>query len=232
VVSLRKISVSLLFSSFHRLSGSSSTVPNLLVLRNNFATMSYPVCGDADIMSQKAHGTCEHPVMNDLRFGCDKQMADRVCCFNRHYAENAGYWKQTNFLKEVNKDGETMFFDSVSGKPLFIAPRGRTFEQFRRETDSHGWPSFRDQEVVWDNVRVIRGDNEAVSVDGTHLGHNIPDSKGNRYCINLVSIAGAVDPASVDVSSLSMASGEAGFTEESCGAGSGKSSSAKSCSIS
>lgn len=29
------------------------------------------------------------------------------------------------------------------------------------------------------------------SVDGTHLGHNIPDSKGaNRYCINLVSVAG------------------------------------------
>ena len=31
---------------------------------------------------------------------------------------------------------------------------------------------------------------EAVSVDGTHLGHNLPDSKGNRYCINLVSVAG------------------------------------------
>jgi peptide methionine sulfoxide reductase MsrB len=25
---------------------------------------------------------------------------------------------------------------------------------------------------------------------GTHLGHNLPDKKGNRYCINLVSIAG------------------------------------------
>ena len=24
------------------------------------------------------------------------------------------------------------------------------------------------------------------SLDGTHLGHNLPDSKGNRYCINLV----------------------------------------------
>jgi peptide methionine sulfoxide reductase MsrB len=130
----------------------------------------------------------------------------------------------------VNKDGETMFFDSVSGKPLFIAPRGRTFEQFRRESDSHGWPSFRDQEVVWDNVRAIRGDNEAVSVDGTHLGHNIPDSKGNRYCINLVSIAGSGDPSSVDMSSLTMAGGEAGFTEESCGAA-GKSSPTK-CTLS
>ena len=28
------------------------------------------------------------------------------------------------------------------------------------------------------------------SVNGTHLGHNLADSKGARYCINLVSVAG------------------------------------------
>ena len=27
-------------------------------------------------------------------------------------------------------------------------------------------------------------------LQGTHLGHNLPDKNGNRYCINLVSIAG------------------------------------------
>lgn len=32
-----------------------------------------------------------------------------------------------------------------------------------------GWPSFRDQEVVWDNVRVLK-DGETVSLSGTHLG--------------------------------------------------------------
>ena len=36
----------------------------------------------------------------------------------------------------------------------------------------------------------ILPDGESVSVDGTHLGHNIPDRAGNRYCINLVSVAG------------------------------------------
>ena len=41
----------------------------------------------------------------------------------------------------------------------------------------------------WDNVRCLKN-GEVVSVDGTHLGHNLPDDKGNRYCINLVSIAG------------------------------------------
>ena len=70
-----------------------------------------------------------------------------------------------------------------------MSPIGRTFDEFYQESKSHGWPSFRDEEVNWKFVRCLR-DGECVSVDGTHLGHNIPDYKGNRYCINLVSIAG------------------------------------------
>ena len=89
----------------------------------------------------------------------------------------------------MSREGPTTYYDSVTGKPLFVAPVGRSFEEFARESDSHGWPSFRDQEVVWENMRILP-DGESVSVDGTHLGHNIPDRAGNRYCINLVSIAG------------------------------------------
>ncbi|RYH30761.1 hypothetical protein EON65_04230 [archaeon] len=123
------------------------------------------------------------------RWQCDISTADRICCFNRHYAEHSGYWEGTSFLSEVNSNEETTFYDAITGKPLFIAPRGRAFEDFKKESISHGWPSFRDQEVVWENVRCL-ANGEAVSVDGTHLGHNLPDRKGNRYCINLVSVAG------------------------------------------
>ena len=49
--------------------------------------------------------------------------------------------------------------------------------------------SIGPNQVNWDYVRVLP-DGECVSVDGTHLGHNLPDAKGNRYCINLVSVAG------------------------------------------
>lgn len=48
---------------------------------------------------------------------------------------------------QVDREGETTYYDSVTGLPLFIAPRGRTFEEFRKESVSHGWPSFRDEEV-------------------------------------------------------------------------------------
>jgi peptide methionine sulfoxide reductase MsrB len=127
-------------------------------------------------------------VQEDLRWKADRRTADKICSYNRHYAEAGGSWLTTTFLKEANRQGET-FYDSVTGKPLFIAPRGRSWEEFEAESRSHGWPSFRDEEVVWDDVRVLP-DGEAVSTAGTHLGHNLPDKRGNRYCINLVSCAG------------------------------------------
>ena len=141
-------------------------------------------------MSPKAHGTSPQPVQKSLRWGCDWNTADRICSFNRHYAEHSGYWANIKeFFVEMEKNEEITFYDSVTGKPLFVAPRGRTMEEFKKESLSHGWPSFRDEEVVWDNMRCL-ADGESVSVDGTHLGHNLPDRKGNRYCINLVSVAG------------------------------------------
>lgn len=140
-------------------------------------------------MSKKAHGTCDHAVQNDLRWNADVKTADRICCFNRHYAESSGYWTSTGLISELKKSQEVTFYDSVSGKPLFIAPRGRSVDDFIQESRKHGWPSFRDEEVVWENVRCV-GRGEAVSLAGTHLGHNLPDKNGNRYCINVVSVAG------------------------------------------
>merc|ERR1712224_973837 len=46
------------------------------------------------------------------------------------------------------------FYDSNTGNELFTAPEGRSFEQFVKESRVHGWPSFRDDEVNWDYVRV------------------------------------------------------------------------------
>jgi len=45
-----------------------------------------------------------------------------------------------------------VYHDSVSGKPLFIAPKGRTLKEFVNESKQLGWPAFRDEEVVWENV--------------------------------------------------------------------------------
>ncbi|CAK8987370.1 unnamed protein product [Durusdinium trenchii] len=214
--------------------------------------------GGEDIMSQKAHGTCVAAPKQPLRWNADYETADRISCFNRHYAEFAGSWESTGLPADIasQEPGSAItFYDVVTGegcyilclagpppshpprhlpqplaldlrghrrastvsgrhsgrrwtsavgttgpeprapdrgghhrKPLFVAPKGRSWEDFNQESQSHGWPSFRDEEVITDYVRVLP-DGEAVSVDGTHLGHNLPDNKGNRYCINLVSVA-------------------------------------------
>lgn len=148
------------------------------------------VMGDESIMSPKEHGTSKVPVQPNLRWGCDTQTADRICNFNRHYAEHSGYFETTDFFKEAQSaKGPIEFYDSNTGRLLFTAPKGRTMDEFLVESRAHGWPSFRDNEVNWEYVRCLP-DGETVSIDGTHLGHNLPDKKGSRYCINLVCVAG------------------------------------------
>ena len=152
---------------------------------------------DEETMKPKTHGTSLAPVQPNLRWNVDGSTADRICNFNRKYAEYAGYWETTSFLKELSHEGEpTVYYDSVTGKPLFVAPIGRSMAEFISESRTHGWPSFRDQEVVWENMRVLKATGEAVSADGTHLGHNLPDAKGNRYCIKCARGSNAAAPAS------------------------------------
>lgn len=176
-----------------RIRSNSVTPPRMNILRMMFGGGSFDapvVMGTEEMMSQKAHGTSDVPVQENLRWNCDRSVADRICNFNRHYAEYAGYWESTSFLTEESADsGEITFYDSNTGEALFVAPRGRSWAEFVAESRSHGWPSFRDEEVNWDFVRCLPN-GEAISTAGTHLGHNLPDGKGNRYCINLVSVAG------------------------------------------
>ena len=133
----------------------------------------YPIIGPEELMSEKAHGTSEKPAQENLRWGCSHEIADRIGNFNRHYAEYSGYWETTNFLSEVDQSSDNVetFYDAVTGVPLFRAPIGRSWDAFIKESKSHGWPSFRDEEVVWENVRCLRN-GECVSTTGTHLGHN------------------------------------------------------------
>ena len=125
-------------------------------------------------------GTSDSPVQSALKYNVDNSLADKITNYNRHFAEFSGYFRSTSWLQDVNKNEVTTYYDSVTGKPLFKAPIGRSFDDFVAESNVHGWPSFRDQEVVWDNVRAL-SDGEMVSLSGTHLGHNLPDKAGNRY---------------------------------------------------
>jgi len=145
-----------------------------------------------------------------LLFGCEghrQQYADICCKVPQTWAEHRGFFdKQLKFFEQLESSGqsagEITFYDSQCGIPLFVAPRGRSYEAFKKESVDHGWPSFRDEEVITENVIVEPGHNgELYSRCRTHLGHNLPDSKGSRHCINLMCIAGNQGNASLVVTS-------------------------------
>lgn len=150
------------------------------------------------VVCTKAYGflnwessTC---LQSDLRFGAQALVNEgfsEVCCkVPQHYAEPAGSLNRVPFWKEVNEEaGVVTFYDAQCGIPLFKAPKGRSLKDFKSESQHHGWPSFREEELVKKNVEIREG-GEVVSKCGTHLGHNLPDAKGNRYCIDLLCIAG------------------------------------------
>jgi len=135
--------------------------------------------------------------MARLRFGisaggADVALASRICCHNHRWAEPAGFFEQRRIALfgggQLNPQGDNVFYDSVCGKPLFVAPRGRSFAEWRAESQRHGWPSFRKAELIAENV-VFHPSGRMSSVCGTHLGHDLPDG-APRYCIDLVCIAG------------------------------------------
>ena len=65
----------------------------------------------------------------------DYELANRICCNNHVFAEPSGYQEEPRVMlfDRLDLNAETTFYDSVCGIPLFIAPRGRSFEYFKTE---------------------------------------------------------------------------------------------------
>lgn len=152
--------------------------------------------------------SCNGPIQHDLKYNASHQpndtpssspsetLAEAICCdttFGHAYAEPSGWFAQpgVDLFSKISPSGTTIFYDSVCGLPLFEAPIGRSFAAWRAESEAHGWPSFRDPELIKANV-VVGTDGEVHSTCGTHLGHNLPDAGSTkaRYCLDLVCLAG------------------------------------------
>ena len=91
----------------------------------------YPIIAASSVMRQRSHGTSDKPAQTNLRFGCDFETADKICSFNRHYAEHSGYafGRSRSWVSTIKNDTEPrIYYDSVTGKPLFKAPVGRSID--------------------------------------------------------------------------------------------------------
>ena len=150
---------------------------------------------------------CVHTSTADphLRFGVrglpdptgstNESLATAVCCDARNelYAEPQGLYAELNLFAQLDPGGAaTTFYDSACGLPLFRAPVNRTLADFEADTRAHGWPSFREAEVVRENVRTNQPKPGLVtSACGTHLGTYDPDAQGPRWCIDLACVSGS-----------------------------------------
>jgi len=152
---------------------------------------------------------CMGNVQKDLLYGMDRRtssdylpvqvdedetLAEAVCCDSRMipFAEPQYTYSAPDIrlFRRMDHNGITTFYDSVCGLPLFRAPVGRSFEEFEADTTEHGWPSFREEEVVTENVVTDKSQEYVFSSCGTHLGSYLPDEEGDRWCIDLVCISG------------------------------------------
>ncbi len=132
-------------------------------------------------------------------------LAEAICCDQAFepFAEPRELYARgdVNLFAEMKKImAETglpyvTFYDSVCGLPLYRAPVGRTFEEFEEDTIEHFWPSFRKEEIFYENIGPIReGTDYLFSTCGTHLGSDLPEESPwgvERHCIDLTCIAGS-----------------------------------------
>ena len=121
--------------------------------------------GDETIMHSRNFGTCPFPVQdgNTLRFDIDRELANMLCCKNREYAEEKNYF--LSFLGNDTEMHATTFYDSVTGKTVFSLKR--SWSEFMNESKEHGWSSFRDEDVNWENVRVLEETGETEHILAT-----------------------------------------------------------------
>lgn len=163
-----------------------------------------------NIRSSSYNSTCSGPVQDSLKYNvstftaqsvglpgnppADESLTEAICCDSQYkgYPEPRGLYADPSvrLFEHMDKSSVNVFYDPVCGIPLFKAPMNRSFESWYSESREHGWPSFRTAEVVMGNVIIESDGVTVVSACGTKLGTNEADSEGDRYCMDLVCIAG------------------------------------------
>jgi len=152
---------------------------------------------------------CKGPVQSGLRYNISTRttpetlsdyvdatetLAEAVCCDRRtlplaeprftFLAPDIDLWSH------LDETGVTTFYDSVCGLALFRAPVNRTLAEFKADTEEHGWPSFREAEVVQENIQTDEATGYVISGCGTHVGSYLPDEAGKRWCIDISCVSG------------------------------------------
>ena len=90
--------------------------------------------GAPDSIMDDSSGTyCVGPVQEQLRWNVDQDLAERIACHNRRYAERAGYWRgdDLTFLAEAAEAEGPVYVYDADLYPFFV---GEMYHQFHKNT--------------------------------------------------------------------------------------------------
>lgn len=129
---------------------------------------------------------CLTDVEDSLLYGVSNSMSDPCCTKN---GTTVNYFETIGLFQQLNASGITTLYDSTCGLPLFKAPIGRSFEEWKNECERNGELLFDEKEAICDNLRVLQS-GELVSICGTRLGEYIASSSGDYYSVNIACLSG------------------------------------------
>lgn len=129
---------------------------------------------------------CYYDVQETLQYGVSGLWSD-TCCSST--GDTINYFETIGLFAQLNASQTTTLYDSTCGLPLFTAPIGRTFEEWRVECEEYGQLLFREEEVNWNNTVLESG--ELVSICGTRVGEYTSSSSSvDVYSVYIACISG------------------------------------------
>jgi len=129
---------------------------------------------------------CLTDIQNSLQYGVLSSMSDSCCTQN---GTTVNYFETIGLFQQLNSSTTTTLYDSTCGLPLFQAPIGRSFQEWKDECERSGELRFHEKEAICDNIRVLKS-GELISICGTRLGEFISSSSGKDYSVNIACLSG------------------------------------------
>lgn len=161
--------------------------------------VTYLIQSYCNIQKPLKYNLSNKPIPDELPiFDPNETLGEAICCDERYLGLAEPKWtfnrSDINLFKYLNTKGQTFFFDSVCGLPLFTIPKNRTLDDFKKESLKHGWPSFHDEEMYigenGPNILSVPNSSRIISKCGTFLGDNLPEEGQNKYFLDLVCLSG------------------------------------------
>lgn len=153
---------------------------------------------------------CLTEVHGVLRYGISNSISD-ICSSNT--SATVRYFETIRLFQQLNTSQMTTFYECTCGLPLFVAPVGRSFDQWRNDCERNGQLEFQEEEIIKKNTKVLQS-GDLVSICGRHVGkYTTSSTSGDVYVANIACISGSPIHSITTPSALNGSTFNPGFSK-------------------